>query len=77
MSKGETMIVYAVVNIHDKIEFEKRYHLPYGYNNLPVFINDFGQAMKWFNSTLGPRERKEWVIEKHESGTTEVVFQLV
>ena len=76
MNEGVVMIIYAAVNMKDKIDFEKRYHLPYGYNNLPVF-GDFAGAMKWFNNTLGPNERKEWVIEKHESGTTEVVFQLV
>lgn len=70
------MISYAVVHRQEKIDFEKRYHLPYGYNNAPIF-KMFGDAMKWFNSTLGPNERKEWVIEKHESGMSEVVFQII
>ncbi len=70
------MIIYAAVNMQDKIDFEKRYHLPYGYNNVPIF-GMFGDAMKWFNSTLGPNERKEWVIEKHEAGMSEVVFQII
>jgi hypothetical protein len=69
------MISYAVVHRQEKIDFEKRHHLPYGYNNVPIF-KMFGDAMKWFNSTLGPNERKEWVIEKHESGTSEVVFRI-
>jgi hypothetical protein len=68
------MIVYTVVNLKEKVEFEKKYHLPYGYNNIPVHW-EFADAMNWYNTRLGPRERKEFVIEKHESGYTDIVFQ--
>lgn len=69
------MIVYAVVNYEEKVNFEKTYQISYGYNNIPIF-RSFSLAMKWFNDSLGPRERKEFVIEKLENGTREIVFQL-
>lgn len=70
------MILYTVVNMKEKVEFEKKYQLPYGYNNIDVHWQ-FADAMRWFNTHLGPRERKEYVIEKHESGYTDIVFKIV
>jgi hypothetical protein len=69
------MVTYAVVNYEEKVNFEKTYQIPYGYNNIPLH-GSFGLAMKWFNDNLGPRERKYFVIEKLEGGKREIVFKL-
>ena len=68
------MIVYTVVNMREKVEFEKKYQISYGYNNIPVHWK-FADAMSWYNTRLGPRERKEFVIQKHEAGNTDIVFK--
>ena len=69
------MVTYTAVNLKEKVEFEKKYQLSYGYNNVPLF-GSLGSALKWFNSTLGPNERKEWVIERHQSGKCHIVFKI-
>lgn len=69
------MISYAVVNYEEKVAFEKAYQIPYGYNNIPLH-GSFNLAMKWFNDSLGPNERKYFVIEKLENGAREIVFKL-
>lgn len=69
------MISYAVVNYEEKANFEKRFQISYGYNNLPIFTS-FNLAMRWFNDSLGPNERKDFVIEKLENGKKDIVFKL-
>jgi hypothetical protein len=69
------MITYAVVNLKEKVKFEKKYQLSYGYNNIPLF-GGFGSALRWFNSSLGPNERKEFIIERHEAGKCHIVFKI-
>jgi len=69
------MITYTPINLKEKVEFEKEHQLPYGYNNAEVFYS-FDEAVNWFYKTLGPTERREWVIEKHSGGYTDIVFKL-
>lgn len=68
---------YAVVNVKDKVEFEKRWEMPYGYNNCPHISFNQGEAIQWINQNLGPTERKDYVVERHTAGKVEVVWKIV
>jgi len=68
---------YAVVNLREKVEFEKKWEMPYGYNNSPKICYEQKEAIGWINRNLGPNERKEYVVERHNAGKVEVVWKIV
>lgn len=68
---------YAVVNLREKVEFEKKWEMPYGYNNSPKICYEQQEAIGWINRNLGPNERREYVVERHNAGKVEVVWKIV
>lgn len=68
---------YAVVNLKEKVEFEKEWELSYGYNNCPKICFDQKEAIRWIKQNLGPNERKNYVVERHNAGKVEVVWKIV
>jgi len=68
---------YAVVNLKEKVEFEKEWELSYGYNNSPKICYEQNEAIRWIKQNLGPNERKEYVVERHNAGKVDVVWKIV
>jgi len=68
---------YAVVNHKEKEEFEKKWQMPYGYNNSPKICFNQDEAIRWINQNLGPNERKSYVVERHKSGKIDVVWKIL
>jgi len=68
---------YAVVNLREKVEFEKKWEMPYGYNNCPHISFNQREAIGWVNQNLGPNERKDYVVERHTGGKVEIVWKIV
>jgi len=66
---------YAVVNLKDKVEFEKKWEMPYGYNNCPHIGFSQKEAINWLNRNLGQIERNDYVVEKHYGGKIDVVWK--
>ncbi len=66
---------YAVVNLKDKVEFEKKWEMPYGYNNCPYIGYSQQEAIEWLNKNLGSIERKDYVVERHNAGMIEPVWK--
>lgn len=67
---------YAVVNHQDKVKFEKKWELPYGYNNCPKISFNQREAIDWIKQNLGPNERKDYVVERHNAGKCEIVWKI-
>jgi len=67
---------YAVVNLKEKVEFEKKWEMPYGYNNCPHISFNQREAIGWVNQNLGPNERKDYVVERHTGGKTDIVWKI-
>jgi len=68
---------YAVVNQKEKEEFEKKWQMPYGYNNSPKICFNQDEAIHWINQNLGPNERRNYVVERHKSGKIEIVWKIL
>jgi glutaredoxin len=68
---------YVVVNLKEKEEFEKKWEMSYGYNNSPYIGFNQKEAIKWINQNLGPNERKDYVVERHNAGKTDVVWKIL
>jgi hypothetical protein len=68
---------FAVVNEREKVEFEKKWQMPYGYNNCPKICFNQDEAIQWIRENLGPTEKKEYVVEKHKAGKIEVVWKIL
>ncbi len=67
---------YAVVNLREKVEFEKKWEMPYGYNNCPHIGFTQKEAIEWVNRNLGPNEKKDYVVERHTAGKVDVVWKI-
>ena len=67
---------YAVVNHQEKVEFEKKWELPYGYNNCPKICFSQQEAIQWLKQNLGPNEMKDYVVERHNAGKCEIVWKI-
>lgn len=68
---------FAVVNLKEKVEFEKKWEMPYGYNNCPYIGFNQKDAIQWINKNLGSIERQDYVVERHKAGMIEVVWKIM
>lgn len=68
---------FAVVNLKEKVEFEKKWEMPYGYNNCPFIGFNQKEAINWINQNLGQQERQDYVVERHKAGMIEVVWKIL
>jgi hypothetical protein len=68
---------YAVVNLKEKEEFEKKWEMGYGYNNCPYIGFSQKEAINWINRNLGQNERKDYVVERHNAGKIDVVWKII
>jgi hypothetical protein len=66
------MIQYVIVNEREKIEFEKRYQLPYGYANA-VISSSLKGAINFLN-TVFVQDKQDYIIEKVDCGVVEIVY---
>lgn len=70
---------YAIVDVKEREEFEKRWHLPYGYFNCFVTTN-FDEALERFRNRDFQRcylniGDENFVIEKVDENGREVVYR--
>lgn len=65
---------YAIINTEDRDEFERNWHLPYGYNNTLVSCN-FDFVLNEFHKNFFDND-PNYVIEKYDNGIREVVYPL-
>ena len=78
LQKESTMKTrFAVVNLEEKVKFEKKWEMPYGYNNCPYIGFSQKEAIQWINQNLGQQERREYVVERHKAGMIEVVWKIM
>ncbi len=67
---------YAVVNLREKVEFEKKWEMSYGYNNCPYIGFTQKDAMEWVKRNLGPTEKKDYIVERHNAGKVDIVWKI-
>ncbi len=67
---------YAVVNLREKVEFEKKWEMSYGYNNCPHIGFTQKDAMEWVKRNLGPTEKKDYIVERHNAGKVDIVWKI-
>lgn len=68
---------YAVVNQKEKEKFEKKWEMPYGYNNCPKICFNQNEAIGWINRNLGSIEKKNYVVERHNCGKIDIVWKIM
>jgi len=66
------MVQYALVNEKTRIEFEKKYQIPYGYGNA-VISNDLQWIIKVLND-IPVKIKHEHIIEKIDCGVSEIIY---
>jgi len=66
------MVQYAIVNERERIEFEKKYHLPYGYAKA-VISNDLQWSIKVLNN-IAVKYKPDYVIERIDCGVSEIIY---
>ena len=67
------MIEYVVMNIEEKIKFEKKHHLPYGYAECDFF--DTQEKAVAFVDFHPIKYRDMLVVEKIENSVGEIVYR--
>jgi len=67
---------YVLVNEADKALFEKKWQLPYGYQDCPISTNP-NEAGQWLDNIVGLGENpNDWIVEKiDEYGNKEIFYQ--
>lgn len=66
------MVQYVIVNEREKIEFEKRYQLPFGYATA-VISTELKEAINFLNTVL-VKDKNDYIIEKVDCGIAEIVY---
>jgi hypothetical protein len=67
------MVIFFVINEKERSEWEKKFHVPYGYYAQPYFKTEEG-AIGYVNIHR-EEKRNELVVERWENGECEVVYQ--
>jgi len=66
------MIQYAIVNEKERIEFEKKYQLPYGYAKA-VISNNLQWSIKVLNN-ISSKYKSDYIIERIDCGVSDIIY---
>jgi hypothetical protein len=66
---------YAIVHERSRTEFEKKWHVPFGYADCELF-NNFEQAYKFLTDQIDINSKiiREYIIEQITNGKSDIVY---